>query len=181
MNGNKETRNLRRYTAILRIVLGIIILVTWWENLQKGLYTAQGITDLLTHPDWGAFSNGGGALPGYRPIIEATILQFPGAFGAFQMVAEFLMGAGLLLGALTPLAGIGATFFFLNLFLTYLGNPQEWIWTYVLLTTSALVVTLARSGREWGVDDYLLRWDRRRAQSAAAPGESAEGRLARVL
>jgi uncharacterized membrane protein YphA (DoxX/SURF4 family) len=181
MKENQEARNLRRYTAILRIVLGIIILATWWENLQKGLYTAQGITDLFTHPDWGAFSNGGGALPGYRAIIQATVLQVPGAFGAFQMVAEFLMGAGLLLGTLTPLAGLGATFFFLNLFLTYLGNTQEWIWTYVLLTTAALVVTLARSGREWGVDGYLLRWDRRRTQSGAESGESAEGRLARVL
>ena len=119
MNSSSESRYLRTLIAILRIVLGVIILVTWWENLQKGLYTAQGITDLLTHPDWGAFSNGGGALPGYQPIINATVLQVPGAFGAFQMVAELLIGLGLLFGALTPLAGAGASFFFLNLLLTY--------------------------------------------------------------
>lgn len=157
MTDTNEAQRLRRITAILRITLGVIILATWWDNLQKGIYTAQGITDLFTHPDWGAFTFGGGALPGYRPIIENTILQVPGLFAGLQMVAELLMGLGLLAGGLTPLAGAGATFFFFNLFLTYLGNTQEWIWTYVLLVVAALVVALARSGRVWGLDAILYR------------------------
>lgn len=168
MPESAEVRNLRRYVAILRIVLGIIILVTWWDNLQKGLYSAQGITDLFAHPEWGAFANGGGALLGYRTVIEATILQVPSAFATFQLVAELLMGLGLLLGGLTVLAGAGAMVFFFNLFLTYFGNSQEWIWTYVLLVTAALVVTLARSGREWGLDGLLLR-QRDRSPSRVVP------------
>ncbi len=156
MAKSRETQVTIRAVALLRITLGIIILATWWENLQKGIYTAQGITDLFLHPDWGAFTNGGGALPGYRPIVEATILQFPGAFAAFQLIAELLMGLGLLVGGFTPLAGAGATFFFFNLFLTYFGNSQEWIWTYVLLTMSTLVVTITLSGRQFGVDQFLL-------------------------
>lgn len=157
MTQSSDIRWTRRAVALLRITLGLLILATWWENLQKGIYTGQGITDLFTHPEWGAFPNGGGALLGYRALIEGTVLQFPRAFAAFQMIAEFLMGAGLLLGALTPLAGAGATFFFLNLFLTYVGNSQEWIWTYVLLFVSALVVTISLSGRQFGVDQLLLR------------------------
>jgi uncharacterized membrane protein YphA (DoxX/SURF4 family) len=157
MPQTSEGQYLRRVVAVLRITLGVIILATWLENLQKGIYTAQGITDLFTHPDWGAFTNGGGALPGFRPIIENTVLRIPGLFAAFQLVAELLMGLGLLVGGLTPIAGAGAAFFFFNLFLTYLGNSQEWIWTYVLLTTAAVVVTLARAGREWGLDAFLYR------------------------
>ena len=152
-----EVQWLRGALALLRITLGVIVVVTWFSNLQKGIYTAQGITDLFTHPDWGAFSHGGGALLGYRSIIENTILQFPGLFAGFQMVAELLLGLGLLVGALTPLAGAGATLFFFNLFLTYFGNNQEWIWTYVLLTVSALVVTITLSGRQLGVDQFLLK------------------------
>ena len=152
-----EIQWLRGAVALLRITLGIIIVVTWVDNLQKGIYTAQGITDLFTHPDWGAFSQGGGALLGYRTIIENSILQFPGLFAGFQMIAELLLGLGLLVGGLTPLAGAGATLFFFNLFLTYFGNSQEWIWTYVLLTVSALVVTLTLSGRQLGVDQFLLK------------------------
>ncbi len=34
---------------------------------------------------------------------------------------------------------------------------QEWIWTYVLLTVSAVVVSLTQTGRAWGVDALLLR------------------------
>lgn len=157
MNTIKEERPLRNLIAVIRITLGIIILATWWENLNKGIYTAQGITDLFTHPDWGIFTNGGGALPGYRPLIENTILRAPGFFAVFQLVAELFMGLGLLIGALTPVAGAGAAFFFLNLFLAYLGNSEEWIWTYVLLFVSAMVVTLARSGRVWGLDARLYR------------------------
>lgn len=157
MNNSNEGKRLRRIIAILRITLGVIILATWLDNLQKGIYTASGITDLFTHPDWGIFTNGGGALPGYQAIIENTVLQAPGVFAGFQMVAELLMGLGLLLGALTPIAGASATFFFFNLYLAYFGNSEEWIWTYVLLAVSALVVTLARSGRAFGIDAILFR------------------------
>ena len=147
MSESRDVRKLRRTVAILRVTLGLIILATWWDNFQKGIYSAEGITGLLN----GIFSTGGGSLLGYRGLISSTVLQFPGPFAAFQMVAELLMGLGLLIGLFTPLVGLGATFFFLNLFLSYFGG-SEWIWTYVLLTVSALVVALTRSGRAYGID-----------------------------
>ena len=66
------------------------------------------------------------------------------------------MGLALLVGLFTPLAAVGAALFFFNLFLANFGG-QEWIWTYVLLTVSALVVALSQAGRAWGVDILLLR------------------------
>ncbi len=150
---SKDVRAIRRPVAILRVALGVIILVTWWENFQKGVYTADGITGLFNY----IFNDvGGGTMLGYRGIIQNTILQFPGAFAAFQMIAEFLMGLGLVVGGLTPLAGLGATFFFLNLFFAFFGG-SEWIWTYVLLTVSALVVALTRAGRSLGFDARLVK------------------------
>ena len=142
---------LRKIVALLRITLGIIILVTWAENLTKGTYTGGGITGLFEY----IFDENGGGAAFYRAIIEGSILQAPAAFGAFQLVAEFLMGAGLLFGLFTPLAALGAALFFLNLFLAFWGG-QEWIWTYVLLTISTVVAALARSGRAWGIDAWLL-------------------------
>ena len=44
-----ETR-LRQAVAILRITLGVILLVTWWKNLQDGIYTADGIVGLFNCP-----------------------------------------------------------------------------------------------------------------------------------
>lgn len=148
-----EAKRLRTFVALLRITLGVIILATWYDNLTKGIYApdGSGITGLFGY----IFNDNGGGPAFYRAIIEATVLQIPGVFAVFQMVAEFLMGVGLLVGGLTPLAGAGATFFFFNLFLAYLGG-NEWIWTYVLLMMAALVVALSRSGRVWGLDQYLV-------------------------
>ena len=148
----EDVSGMRRVVALLRITLGIILLVTWVDNLTKGVYSGGGISGLFEY----IFDEDGGGAAFYRAIIGGTILQVPAAFGAFQMVAEFLMGAGLLLGLFTPLAGLGAAFFFFNLLLAYMGG-QEWIWTYVLLTVSAVVVALLRSGRAWGVDAWLLQ------------------------
>jgi uncharacterized membrane protein YphA (DoxX/SURF4 family) len=148
-----DVRKIRKAVALLRMTLGVIILVTWWDNFQKGIYSAEGITGLFNY----IFNdNGGGVYLGYRAIIQSTILQAPGAFAAFQMIAEFLMGLGLLAGGLTRLASLGAIFFFLNLLLAYLGG-NEWIWTYLLLAVSALVVFLTYAGRELGFDRYLLK------------------------
>ena len=135
-----------------RVTLGIILLVTWYENLTKGVYTADGIAGLFNY----LFNENGGGPPFYRAIVEGSILQVPGLFASFQMIAELLLGLGLLFGALTPITGIGAAFFFLNLLFAYLGG-NEWIWTYVLLTSSALVVGLSRSGRAFGLDQYLVK------------------------
>ncbi len=151
MTETPEALYLRRLIALLRITLGIIILATWYENLTKGIYTADGITGLFDY----IFNEVGGGPGFYRAIINGTILQAPGAFAAFQMVAEFLLGLALLIGLLTPIAGGGAVLFFFNLLLAYLGG-NEWIWVYVLLTMSALVVALSRSGRAFGVDQMLL-------------------------
>ena len=151
---NNNSQSICRIVALLRITLGLIILVTWYDNLQKGVYTADGMIGLFNY----IFIDNGGGPAWYQTLIQSTILQVPGAFAAFQMVAEFLLGLGLLVGGLTPLAGALATLFFFNLFLAYFGG-SEWIWTYVLLTVSALTVTFTRAGRTLGLDQYLLaRW-----------------------
>jgi uncharacterized membrane protein YphA (DoxX/SURF4 family) len=153
MSESKDVRKIRRPVALLRITLGVIILVFFNDTATTEIYTADGMVGLFNY----IFDeNGGGSLLGYRYIIENTILQMPGPFAAFQMIAEFLMGLGLLVGGLTRLASLGAILFFLNLFVAYFGG-NEWIWTYVLLTISALVVFLTYAGRELGFDRYLVK------------------------
>ena len=149
---SSETQRIRAFIAPLRIILGLILLVTWYENFSKGVYTADGITGLFNY----IFNEAGGGPGWYRALIESTILQVPGLFAAFQLVAELLLGLGLLFGGLTPIAGLSAALFFFNLFLSYYGG-SEWIWIYVLLTVSALTVGLTQSGRVFGLDQYLLK------------------------
>ncbi|MDK1028686.1 MAG: DoxX family membrane protein [Anaerolineae bacterium] len=154
MQENNETVSLRKAGALLRITLGVILVVGWYDNLSKGIYTAEGLQGLF---NW-IFNEVGGGSDFYRSLINATILQVPGLFSSFMLVAELLLGLGLLFGVLTPLAAVGAGLFFANLFFAFYGG-SEWIWTYVILTVSAIVVTWMRAGREWGIDRFLL--DRR--------------------
>jgi len=141
----------RVWLAIPRVVLGTILLVTWFENLTKGLYSAEGFRGFILslaegHP-----------LGLYAGFLTGVIAPIAGVFGPLQMVAELAMGVALLTGALIPLAGLAAIVFFFNLFLAYLNpNPGEWIWTYVMLVTLAVIVTFGRAGRSLGVDAILL-------------------------
>jgi uncharacterized membrane protein YphA (DoxX/SURF4 family) len=154
MDQAQKTKRLQTGVALLRITLGIIILVTWYDNLQKDLYTADGLVGFI---NW-LFDNQNGnasSLNFYKSILDATIVPLASLFAPFQMIAELLMGLGLLIGGFTTIWGIGAMLFFLNLFLAYFGG-QEWIWVYVLLFMSALTVTLSRAGRRWGIDEWIL-------------------------
>ena len=150
MQAMNEVHFMRRIVAVLRITIGVILLVTWYKNLTDGIYTADGITGLFNY----IFNDNGGGPDFYRGLIQGTILQAPGLFATFQMLAELAMGLALLLGIFTPLAGLGALLFFFNLFLAYFGG-NEWIWTYVLLTSAAFAVTFTRSGRAFGLDRLL--------------------------
>ncbi len=150
---SSEVQHLRGVVALLRITVGVILLATWYQNLTKGIYTADGITGLFGY----LFDVNGGGPAWYRGLIEATVLAAPGQFAVFLMLAELALGLGLLFGVLTPVVGVAAALFFATLFLAHLGGA-EWIWTYVLLTSAALTAGLTRSGRVWGGDQLLLAW-----------------------
>ena len=152
MSESKDVYKLRRIIALLRITLGVILLVTWWENMQKGLYQADGFAGFI---NWLA---DGHPLAFYRAFLVNVVAANASVFGTFQLVTELAMGLALLVGLFTPLAGLGATFFFFNLFVAFLNqNTGEWIWAYVLLVVAALVVALTRSGRALGIDHRLAR------------------------
>lgn len=114
MAESNELQRTRTALALLRITLGIIVLVAWYDNLVKGVYTADGIRGLFNY----IFNDTGGGPAFYRAMIESTVLQVPGLFAIFQLVVELLLGIGLFLGGFTALMGAGATLFFLNLWAT---------------------------------------------------------------
>lgn len=140
--------------ALLRITLGVIILVTWLDNLQKGLYTADGLIGFF---EWLFSENGNGSsLLWYKQFLDFAVVPVAGLFGVVQLIGELLMGLSLLTGTFTRLFGIISAFFFVNIFLSYFGG-HEWIWTYVLLIVSSVAVALGAAGRRWGVDGWLLQ------------------------
>lgn len=155
MDQGKDERQLRSAVALLRITLGLIILVTWYDNLRGGLYTADGLTGFF---NWlfDAENGNGSSLLFFKSFLDSFIVPVAGPFGMIQLVAELLMGLALVLGLFTRLFSLAAMFFFINLFLSYFGG-HEWIWTYVLLFMSALTIFIGAAGRKWGIDQILWR------------------------
>ena len=140
--------------ALLRITLGVIVLDTWFENLDKDLYTADGFEGFI---NFLFDENGNGSSLGfYESFIDAVVIPLAGPYGVFQAVIELAIALALIFGIGTRLASSVAALFFGNLFLAYFGG-EEWIWTYVLLFMSAITVFLGFGGRKLGVDEYLVR------------------------
>ena len=145
--------------AILRVVLGLIILSVWWGNVTQdpNFYSGDGIRGFF---DW-VFSDpeseggGNGSSLGFvESIIDATVLQAPGFFGFAQMIVELLIGIALVVGLFTRLASGLAFAFFVGLFFTYFGG-EEWIGVYIMLVVGALTVFLSWGGRMFGADQAI--------------------------
>lgn len=140
--------------ALLRITLGVILLVSWWDNLDKGLYSADGFEGFINY----LFSAEGNnsSFTAYESFVENTIFRVSGLYVIFQFVVELAIAIGLLFGIFTRASSLISAIFFANLFLAYVGG-SEWIWTYVLLLMAAVTVFMGYGGRKFGVDAALVR------------------------
>ena len=139
------------WVALLRIVVGLMFVLTWLPNFLDGLYTADGLLFFFTEE----FPQSENALTFYANFIDGVILPMRHVFAPFQLVAELLMGLAILLGIFTPLASLAGIFFLLNTMLASFGH--DWLWSYIL-PISILVVTLfTHAGRALGVDATLLK------------------------
>ncbi|MEO1063790.1 MAG: DoxX family protein [Actinomycetota bacterium] len=149
-----ETRSGSVPVALLRITLGVILLVAFFDNLSKDLYTADGFEGFIDY----LFSEEGNdsSLGIYESFVDAAIVPLGGVYGVFQGVVELAIAVALILGIATRAASLIAAIFFANLFLAYFGG-EEWIWTYVLLFMSALTVFLGYGGRKLGLDERIVQ------------------------
>jgi len=139
------------WIAVLRIMLGLVFLTTWYSNLRKGFYTPDGLQNFFLH----VFPLSENPLTWYAAFINDVILPIRGLFAPFQLVAEFLMGLALLVGLFTPLTSVAAIFFLSNTFLATFGH--DWPWAYLMPIGILGVCVVARAGRSLGVDAHLLK------------------------
>jgi len=140
-----------RVLAALRIMMGLLFLTTWYENVQKGFYTPAGLLHFFTD----VYPQSHNPISLYAAFIEHVLLPARAVFAPFQFVAELGLGVFLVLGILTPVAGIAGALLLANIFLATFGS--EWPWTYLSLIGVCLAVAISRSGRVFGFDAYLSR------------------------
>lgn len=138
------------WISLLRILLGVLFLTTWYSNLSKGFYTPEGLVDFFTN----VFPQSENPLAWYAAFIDGVIIPIRGFFAPFQLVTEFLIGLFLLIGFLTPLTSFAGIFFIVNTFLATFGH--DWPWSYGLMLGILGVVMVTRAGRSIGIDNLIL-------------------------
>lgn len=137
------------WISLLRILMGVLFLTTWYSNLSKGFYTPDGLVDFFSN----VFPQSENPLAWYAAFIDGVILPIRDFFAPFQLVTEFLIGLFLLLGFLTPLTSLASIFFILNTFLATFGH--DWPWSYAMMMAILAVVLVTRAGRSIGIDNLL--------------------------
>ena len=148
---DKQPSTSLTWLALLRMLVGLVVLTSWFSNLGKGFYTADGLMNFFTN----VFPQSENPLTWYAGFINGVILPIRHIFAPFQMVAEFTLGLALLLGGFTRLFSLAGIFFLLNTFLATFGH--DWPWSYLMPITILAVVFMTGAGRAWGIDGLLLK------------------------
>ena len=141
----REDRN-ELLLACLRIMMGLIFLAVWADNLAKGFYTPDGWADFVQHY---ADTTKVGM---YATVLNDYLIPNAALFAYGQLVVEFLVfGVFLVLGIFTPVSGLLAAGFQLNLLVATSGTG-EWPGTYIIMFLLLVAIALGQSGRTLGVD-----------------------------
>jgi uncharacterized membrane protein YphA (DoxX/SURF4 family) len=148
---NGEPKTPLAWLALLRILVGLVVLTSWASNISKGFYTPDGLYDFFTR----VYPQVDNPLAWYAAFINGVILPVRAAFAPFQLVAEGLLGLALVLGGLTRLFSLAGIFFLFNTFLATAGH--DWPWSYLMPIVILAVVFLTQAGRALGLDGWLLR------------------------
>ena len=143
--GTRESRN-ELLLACLRIMMGAIFLAVWSDNLIKGLYSPSGWADFVQH-----YADTTRVSP-FADLLNNVMIPNSWIFAYGQFAIEFVVfGLFLVLGVFTPVSGLLAAGFQLNLLVATSGTG-EWPGTYIIMCLLLVAIALGQSGRTLGVD-----------------------------
>ena len=148
---DKQPSTSLTWLALLRGMVGLVILTSWASNVDKGYYTPDGLLDFFTR----VFPQSANPLTWYAVFINSVILPIRSVFAPFQLVAECLLGLALLTGSFTRLFSLAGIFFLTNTMLATFGH--DWPWAYLMPIGILVVVFITRAGRALGIDALLVK------------------------
>jgi uncharacterized membrane protein YphA (DoxX/SURF4 family) len=135
--------------VILRVALGALFVSTFFENLGKGLYGAQGYAELIR-----SYIQNGHAPTVWKQVMELTAAHAAIA-GPLQAILEASLGVVLILGFFSRPAALVAFGFLTGLWISEWGIG--WIWELLVPMVVAMGLALGPSGRRAAVDVALAR------------------------
>jgi uncharacterized membrane protein YphA (DoxX/SURF4 family) len=124
------------WPAVLRLMLGALFVSTFFENLEKKLYTVSGYSGLID--DYAARNNA----PGFwSDHFMGFISDQASFFAPVQAVFELSLGILLVLGIASGIVALVAAGHLTALWISELG--LFWVWELLSLIVVAVVVGLA--------------------------------------
>jgi uncharacterized membrane protein YphA (DoxX/SURF4 family) len=146
----RETRS-ELMLAALRVLMGVIFLAVWADNVAKGYYSPGGWADFVQ----GYADTTKVGL--YADLLESVMIPNAALFAYGQFGIEFVVfGLFLVAGLFTPVSALLAALFQLNLLVATSGTG-EWPGTYIIMFLLLVAIGLSQSGRTLGVDAVLAR------------------------
>jgi uncharacterized membrane protein YphA (DoxX/SURF4 family) len=138
------------WIALLRVMMGLVFLTTWFSNLNKELYGEGYLPFIQSWADGTSFR-------WYADFLYSAVIPNIEILRVVQIVIEGLfMGVFLLIGLLTPLSAAISWLFVVNLFLASFGTG-EWPWTYIIMGVLLAIIAITRAGRSFGLDAWFAR------------------------
>ena len=135
--------------VILRVTLGVFFVSTFFENLGKGLYSANGYEQLIRYY----------IQHDHAPTVWKHVMGVTAAHAAvaapLQAVLEASVGVSLIVGFFSRPAALVAFGFLTGLWVSEWGIG--WIWELLVPMIVAAALTLGPSGQRAAVDVALTR------------------------
>jgi uncharacterized membrane protein YphA (DoxX/SURF4 family) len=146
----RESRN-ELLLASLRIAMGAIFLAVWSDNLIKGFYSAHGWAHFVQH-----YADTTKVAP-YGWVLNHVLIPHAALVAPAQFAMELVVfGLFLVFGVFTPVSGLLAAGFQLNLLIATSGTT-DWPGTYIVMLVLLLAIALGQSGRTLGVDALFAK------------------------
>ena len=138
-----------RGLAMVRLTIGAMFVWVFFENLGKGLYTANGYAGLINY-----YLKASHAPAAWKAIMGQAASHAALA-APMQGLTEISLGILLLLGLLTRPAAFVAFLFLGSLWISEFGTA--WIWELLVPVLASLALAVGRAGRTWGIDAWLAK------------------------
>ena len=137
--------------AIVRVIIGAMLVSVFFENLGKGLYRPAGYAGLI-----GYYIKASHSPAAWKAVMNLAASHASVA-APMQGVTEISLGVLLVLGLLARPAALVAFLFLGSLWISELGT--SWIWELLVPVVASLGLVVGSAGRKWGVDAWLSqRW-----------------------
>jgi len=135
--------------AIVRLIVGAMLVSVFFENLGKGAYSPSGYAAVIN------FYIKNSHCPAIWKSVMELVVSHASIAAPMQALTEISLGVLLVIGLFTRPVALVAFFFLGSLWVSELGT--SWIWELAVPVVASLGLAVGRAGRAWGVDAFLAR------------------------